>query len=248
MILEADLRKLKHDPIELLTRFMQPVLWLGIFGVVISSSGMMSPALIGNINYLDFMAPGIIAQSALFLAIFSGITLIWDRDLGMLQKMMATPTPYTSIVAGKAMAAGVKGLIQSVFVFLLGIYMGVAFSLDAWRLALALLVLFLGTTAFAAISMTIATFVGGRDRMMGIGQMITMPVFFASNALYPIALMPVWLKMFSSVNPLSYEIDAMRGLLVTGQLGNLALDMFVLFAAVALSIFVGGRTLRKLSQ
>src|SRR5471032_1297783 len=98
VITEFELRKLRHDFTELITRALQPALWLLIFGEVFARSGAMHT---GNIPYLDFIAPGILAQSVLFVAIFYGINVIWERDLGIVQRFLASPTPRAALVPGK---------------------------------------------------------------------------------------------------------------------------------------------------
>jgi len=96
-IAEMEIRKLRHDPTELLTRAVQPALWLLIFGEVFTSIRAIPT---GGMSYLDFMTPGILAQSVLFIAIFSGIAIIWERDLGIIHKFLASPTPRTALVLG----------------------------------------------------------------------------------------------------------------------------------------------------
>jgi ABC-2 type transport system permease protein len=103
----------------------------------------------------------------------------------------------------------------------------------------------LGAGFFACLSMAIAGLAGTRDRLMGFGQVITMPLFFASNALYPIDVMPTWLQVVSRVNPLSYLVDALRGLLV-GTPAHLVLDFGVLVGATAVAIVVAGSLLGRL--
>src|ERR1700760_390278 len=164
-----------------------PRLWLVIFSKTFSKIRAIPT---GNVPYLDYLAPGIIAQSALFISIFYGIQIIWERDAGVLTKLLVTPTPRVALVAGKAFAAGIRAIAQAVVVVVLG------------------------AAFFSTLSVTIAGVVLKRDRLMGIGQAITMPLFFASNALYPVSLMPGWLKVISHVNPLSYEAEALRGLLL----------------------------------
>jgi ABC-2 type transport system permease protein len=105
----------------------------------------------------------------------------------------------------------------------------------------------LAAAFFSCLSMSIAGIVLKRDRLMGIGQAITMPLFFASNALYPVALMPDWLRVISHVNPLSYEVDALRGLLL-GAPAHVAADFAVLAVAALLSIGVAGRLLERLAR
>ena len=104
----AEVQKLRHDPLELLTRAVQPVLWLLLFGEVMARVRGVAP---GNIPYLDFLAAGILAQSVLFVAIFYGISAIWERDLGVLQRYLVSPAPRSALVLGKALSAGVRGAV-----------------------------------------------------------------------------------------------------------------------------------------
>src|SRR5437660_18472 len=104
-VAEAEIRKLRHDPMELLTRAIQPLLWLVVFGRVF---GRLREIPTGELSYLDFMAPGILAQSVLFIAIFYGISVIWERDLGILHKFLVSPAARVPLVSGKAPSAGVR--------------------------------------------------------------------------------------------------------------------------------------------
>src|SRR5205814_8000891 len=103
IIAELEVRKLRHEPTDLFTRAVQPVLWLVVFGQVFSRVRAIPT---GDLRYLDFMAPGILAQSVLFISIFYGIAIIWERDMGILHKFLASPTPRTALVLGKALPAG----------------------------------------------------------------------------------------------------------------------------------------------
>ncbi|MFE7133199.1 ABC transporter permease [Streptomyces sp. NPDC057638] len=240
----VELQKLRHDRTELYTRAVQPALWLLVFGETFSRIGAIPT---GNVPYLDFLAPGIIAQSAMFIAIFYGITIIWERDAGVLNKLLVTPTPRAALVTGKAFAAGVKALVQAVVVILIAAVLGVALTWDPLRLAGVALVVVLGSAFFSCLSMSLAGVVLTRDRLMGIGQAITMPLFFASNALYPVALMPGWLQVVSLANPLSYEVDALRGLLI-GAPAHLGLDLAVLCFAALVGIATASGLLGRLTR
>jgi ABC-2 type transport system permease protein len=227
-----ELVKLRHDRTELYTRAVQPALWLVVFGQTFTRIHAIPTT--GQLPYLDYLAPGIMAQSALFIAIFYGIQLIWERDFGILTKLLVTPTPRAALVAGKAFAAGVRAVSQVVVVLVLASLLGVRFEWRPLGLAGAVVAVMLGSAFFAALSMTIAGLVRTRERLMGIGQAITMPLFFASNALYPTDVMPAWVRAITHVNPLSYEVNALRQLLL-GLPGNLAAD----FAALGLATVVG---------
>ena len=207
----VEVQRLRHDRTELYTRSIQPALWLVIFGTTISRLHAIPT---GGLSYLDFLAPGILAQSGLFIAIFYGIQVIWERDAGVLTKLLVTPTPRAAIVAGKGFAAGVRAIGQVVVVLVLSALLGVSLSYRPLHLVGVVAAVVLGAVFFSTLSITLAGLVLSRERLMGIGQAITMPLFFASNALYPVRLMPEWLQILARLNPLSYEVDALRGLLL----------------------------------
>jgi ABC-2 type transport system permease protein len=238
----VELQKLRHDRTELFTRMVQPALWLLIFGQTFSHLHVIDT---GNVSYLAFLAPGIIAQSALFISIFYGIQIVWDRDAGILAKLMVTPAPASSLIAGKAFAAGVRSVAQVIGVLIIAYLMGVHLTANPLRILGAMGVVVLGSAFFACLSMSLAGLVRNRDRLMGIGQAITMPLFFASNALYPVDIMPGWLRWLSAVNPLSYEVNALRGLLI-GTPSNWLLDIGVLVVAAVLGVIVASALLRRL--
>ncbi len=229
----AEVDKLYHDPLELFTRAVQPVLWLMLFGEVMARVRGVAP---GNIPYLDFLAAGILAQSALFVAIFYGISAIWERDLGVLQRYLVSPAPRSALVLGKALSAGVRALSQALIVYLLALFLGVDLDLNPLHIIGVAAAIVLGSGLFSTLSLIIACIVKTRERFMGIGQVLTMPIFFASNAIYPLSLMPAWLSAVSRVNPLTYEVDALRALMLANGTSDfgLLLDFGVLLASGAM--------------
>ena len=245
-IAELEARKLRHDPSELLTRSITPALWLLIFGQVFSRTRAIPTS---GLDYLDFMTPGILAQSVLFIAIFYGIAIIWERDLGLVHKLLVSPTPRTALVLGKALSAGVRALSQVAFIYPLAWLLGVKFNWHPLAVVSVVAVVILGAAFFSVLSMIIASIVKTRERFMGIGQVLTMPLFFASNAIYPISIMPAWLQALSHCNPLTYEVDALRGLMVIGgtSVYSLRLDMGVLLAATAILVIIGSRMYPKIA-
>jgi ABC-2 type transport system permease protein len=236
----AEIQKLHHDPLELLTRAVLPVLWLLLFGEVMAQVRGVAP---GKIPYLDFLAAGILAQSALFVAIFYGISAIWERDLGVLQRYLVSPAPRSALVLGKALSAGVRALSQAVIVYALALLLGVDIDLNPLSIAGVGAVIVLGSGLFATLSLIIACIVRTRERFMGIGQVLTMPIFFASNAIYPLSLMPAWLKVVSRMNPLTYEVDALRSLMLANGVSDygVLLDFAILSCGSVLLIAVAAR-------
>ena len=225
---EMEVRKLLHDPTELITRAIQPILWLGIFGEALSKVRAIPTQ---GLTYLQFITPGILTQSVTFTAIFYGLSIIWERDMGLLQKLLVTPTPRIALVWGKMISAGIRGLSQAVIIFLFAFILQIHLNLTFLSVLGVVLIIMLGAGFFAGLSMIIASIVKTRERFMGIGQVITLPLFFASNAIYPIAIMPLWLQFIATVNPLSYMVDGLRALIVTGNISQLPFDILVLAVA-----------------
>ena len=236
-VAEADVRKLVHDPVELFTRMVQPVLWLLIFGQVFNRTRAIPT---GGISYLDFMAPGILAQSVLFGAIFYGISLIWERDLGIVQKFLVSPAPRSTLVLGRAISSTVRSLCQMAFVYVLSYLLHIQLRLEVVALAGVVVAVMFGSAIFSTFSLIVACLVKSRERFMGIGQVLTMPLFFASNAIYPLTLMPSWLRALSKLNPLSYQVDALRSLMIIGSTTTFGLgrDFLMLFIAFAVLVAV----------
>ena len=231
-ICASEVQKLWHDPFELGTRAIQPVLWLVLFGEVMAQVRGLTTE---GIGYLDFLSAGILTQSVLFVAIFYGIAAIWERDLGILHRYLVSPAPRSALVLGKALSAGVRGLTQAVVVYILADLLRVAVSVQPLHLALMVVFIVLGAALFATLSLIVACLVKTRERFMGIGQVVTMPIFFASNAIYPLAIMPSWLRMVAKVNPLTYEVDAVRGLMLRGgsSVFGIGTDFLVLTSVFA---------------
>jgi ABC-2 type transport system permease protein len=240
VVAELEARKLRHDPTELVTRAIQPALWLLVFGEVFTRTHAIPT---GELRYIDFMAPGILAQSVLFIAIFYGIAIIWERDLGIVHKLLATPTPRAALVLGKAISAGLRGLSQAVIVYALALLLRVRVRWSPLALLMVLAAVLLGAALFSTLSLLIAAVVKTRERFMGIGQVLTMPLFFASNAIYPLEIMPRWLQLVARINPLTYEVDALRAAMLvgSGSLYGLGVDFGILVGVLCLLVAVGAR-------
>jgi len=235
-VADVELRKLLRDPTELVSRAVQPVLWLGVFGEVMAQVRGIHA---GPVSYLTFITPGILAQSVLFSAIFYGIAVIWERDLGVVHKLLASPAYRGALVLGKALSAGFRGLVQAAVIYALALAMQVPVRHDPAAVAAVLATVVLGSAVFSTFSLIVACIVKTRERFMGVGQVLTMPLFFASSAIYPLELMPAWLQFVARVNPLTYLVDALRALMlpVPEAIGAWGFDLAVL-AVVGLLMWV----------
>jgi ABC-2 type transport system permease protein len=240
-IARVELQKLRHDNLDVFTRSVQPLLWLFVFGTALRHTRSLTG---GHGDYRAYIAPGVMAQAALFIAIFYGLAIIWERDLGQLQRLLATPLPRLGIVLGKASGAAVRAIVQACVLLAVLAVARIGLHWSAQGVLGSLVLLSLGTGAFACLSMVLASLLKTRERFMGIGQLVAMPLFFASSALYPISIMPGWLQGLARVNPLTYEVHGMRDLLLgIGGGGTLWVDFVVsvafcaVFAALAARLY-----------
>jgi ABC-2 type transport system permease protein len=229
-MIEMEVLKMLKDPTEMITRGVQPALWLLVFGQAFSRIRAIPT---GNVSYESFLTPGILAQSITFISIFYGIAIIWERDLGLLQKISVTPIHRSAIILGKMLSASVRSIFQASIVLVLSLLLGTPLAWSWGAVIGVLCMVILGGTFFSGLSLAIASLMKTRERMMGIGQLITMPLFFSSSALYPLSVMPGWLRVIATINPMSYLVDGLRNLLIRTAGTHLALDWGVLLLATA---------------
>jgi len=246
-IIGYEARKLRHDPTELLLRAVQPALWLVVFGSALSSIHAIPTA---PLTYLQFLTPGILAQSVLFIAIFYGIASIRERELGIIIKFLVNPARRMVLVGGRGLSASMRGLSQAAVVLVLATALSVHLDLTPLTVLGVVVAVVLGSALFSTLSMVIASLVRTQERFLGIGQLLTMPLFFASNAIYPLSIMPRWLRPFALANPLTYLVDALRHLMTpaASTLFPLAVDLGVLAAVTLGMVALGAALYPRMAQ
>ena len=194
-MIELEMRRLRHDRTEIYTRAVQPILWLTVYGTVMSHVRDIPT---NGIPYIDYITPGVLLQSTIFVSVFYGLTIVWERaETGILKRLLVAPASRYATVIGRAIASGVRAVVQALIIFPVAILLGVKFIPNPLYIIAAFLMLFLISGGFAALSIFVASLMKTRERFMGIGQAMIMPLFFASNALYPIEMMPPFLPVHS---------------------------------------------------
>ncbi len=161
----------------------------------------------------------------------------------IVQKFLVSPTPRTALVLGKGFSAGIRTLSQAIVVYGLSLLLGVKLNSRPLALINVFVIVILAATLFSTFSLIIACIVKTRERFMGVGQVLTMPLFFASNAIYPTAIMPAWLKVISNLNPLTYVVDALRTFMLSGSTSSfgLGLNYAVILLTTIVLVFIGAR-------
>jgi ABC-2 type transport system permease protein len=214
-----EVKRYLRDRIRVVSSFVQPLLWLVIFG---AGFGMRF-ALPGG-SYQQYLFPGIIGQTLLFTAMFMGISVIWDRDFGFLKEVLVAPVSRMTLFLGKMVGDSTDALIQGVIVFALGAVLGI--TIDPVGFLVSLPIMLLITFGLVSIGLTIASFIGSLESFGAIQTFVNLPLFFLSGALFPIngplaQGVPSWLQTASSFNPLTYGVDALRSILLGGAYASL---------------------------
>lgn len=198
----------------------------------------------GGGNYIQFLAPGIIAMGVLFTAIFSGIEIIWDRQFGFLKETLVAPVPRLHIMVGRTLGGATVAAFQGAIVFFVALLAG--FRPEAALLPLAFLFMILIAVLFTALGTAIASLLDDMQGFQLIMNFLVMPLFFLSGALFPLQGLPKALVVAASIDPLSYGVDGLRGTLVNGAHFGLMTDFLALSAAAAVLLAVGGYLFSKI--
>jgi len=206
----------------LISSLVQPALWMAFFGIAMSANfnrlTSEIPPIPGvpSVDYLTFMAAGVIAMTTLFTSLFGGMSLLFDKNWGLMREIFASPLPRNHIIFGIALSGMTKSFIQSIIIMVFAILIGAQFFLDYspvnTLLAILGILLFVAvfSMGFLFLSAAIAISLESPEGMQGIMTLLTMPIFFASNALYPINAFPPALQAISMVNPLTYLVTGIR--------------------------------------
>jgi len=180
-----------------------PVLWLLVFG-----SGMRNVELPGVDNYQVFIFPGILGMTLLFTSVWSGVSIIWDREFGFLKEIMVAPVSRTSIVIGKALGSGTSALIQGFILLPLSFLIGIRLTPESIFLLIPIMILL--AIGLVCVGLLLASLMNSMEGFNFIMSLVIMPMFFTSGALFPISSAPGWLQIFSYFNPLTYGVDLLR--------------------------------------
>ncbi len=199
----------------------------------------------GQGNYLEFLAPGVIAMSILFTAIFSGIEIIWDKQFGFLKETLVAPVSRFNIMIGRTLGGATVATLQGIIVFFISIAAGFR-PANLTLLPVALLIMMLTALLFTAMGTAIASLLEDMQGFQMVMNFLVMPIFFLSGALFPLEGLPAAIDIVASLNPLTYGVDGLRGAL-TGQIHmGFISDFAVLFAVTALFMVIGSYLFSKI--
>ncbi|MEA2685384.1 MAG: type transport system permease protein [Actinomycetota bacterium] len=214
--LAADLRAIKivchrellrwiTDRRRLVAGMVQPLLWLFVLGTGLSR--VVEPGTQG-LDFRTFLFPGVLATSVMFTAVFSGVSVVWDREFGFLREMLVAPISRTSIMAGKCLGGGIVATAQALVLVALAGLAGVPYH--PVMLIELVAILFLASLSITAFGLLLGARVSNIQSVMPVIQTVITPMMFLSGALYPTAGLPAWLAVATKLNPLTYAVQPMR--------------------------------------
>jgi ABC-2 type transport system permease protein len=219
----------------------QPLLYLIAFGYGFGS--VFSKA--GQGNYIQFLAPGIIAMSILFTAIFTGIEIIWDRQFGFLKETLVAPVSRFSIMLGRTLGGATVATLQGIIVLILSTFVGFRFS-DYGQIPLALLFMFLIALLFTALGTAIASVLEDMQGFQLIMNFLVLPIFFLSGSLFPLSGLPPAMVIATRIDPMTYGIDGLRGALGGVAQFGLTIDLLALSGITLLILVIGSYLFSKI--
>jgi ABC-2 type transport system permease protein len=267
-IMGRELRKWVRSPPLLLMALIQPLFWMGLYGkafnltglfnvpeevlrslppestrVVASLFNQMASRFFGSpgTDYFSFVATGMVSVIVLFVSVFSGMSIAWDRRLGFLNKLLVAPIRRSSIVLGKVLAASVRALVQATMVLLMGLALGMRLSpASPLLVAGAVASIFLLAVSLSSLVIAITLRLRSWEYHMAVANLLNLPLMFTSTALYPQTLMPDWMKPLATLNPLTHTIELVRSALLYGNSVDLAAYQFHLAYLSAFALLAAG--------
>ena len=207
IVWRRELIRYRSDRIRIATTLVQPLLFLFVLGSGLQS---LSAASTHGVDLKTFIYPGILCISVMFTAMFSAASLVWDREFGFLREMMVAPVRRSSIVIGKCLGGATVASFQGIIVLCLAgtVHVPYAPVLILGVFVLQVLLAF----AITAFGIMVAARIRQVQSFMGVMQMVVMPMFFISGALFPVSRLPTWLGVLNRIDPLTYAVDPMRRL------------------------------------
>jgi ABC-2 type transport system permease protein len=216
-----DLKRFWRDTPRRIGLFFQPLIYLFLLGTGLQSAFRIFGA--GNTNYVTFIYPGIIGMTLLFTAVFSAISIVWDREFGFLKEVLVAPTPRASVALGKVFGGGTTAFLQGVVLLLLAFIPSIlGFSLTTLVKVIALVpIIIIISLSMTSLGVVIAARLHSFEGFPIIMNFILLPMFFLSGAMFPLQGLPGWMEFLTKIDPLTYGVDALRGIALKGiELGG----------------------------
>lgn len=244
-----EMKRYRKSRSGVLIRLIQPAIWIIVIGNTFAGTQPLIKSVGYDLSYIEFMAPGVIILTAIYTSIFGGVNTLWDRRYGFMNKALTSPISRSSIALGKMLAISLVSALQASLILGIALAIGVSFVNPLMFVPIMLIVI-LFSLGFSGISVVIAATAKSQETFWGVVNFLGMPLFMLSPALFPLELVPDWLAVVAKLNPVTYSVLLIRGMMTgTTQTVSVALDLTVIFgfviAMVALASYVFTREVNK---
>ena len=209
-----------------------PLLWIVVFG-----GGLGSSVSLGGTNYQVFIFPGILTMTILFSSIFFGLYIVWDKKIDFFKEVLVAPLSRLTIFAGKTLGGCTDALIQGSLMLAFGVILGISYSVQ--MVVQTIIFMLVLAAAVVSIGLIIGSFMESPEGFNLIVSFLVFPLFFLSGALFPIDNLPSWLRAFTTLNPVTYAVDGMRGVMLGMSTFPVMMDFGVLLGFAVAMIVIG---------
>lgn len=244
-----EMKRYKKSRSGVLIRLIQPAIWIIVIGNTFAGTQPLIKSVGYDLSYIEFMVPGVIILTAIYTSIFGGVNTLWDRRYGFMNKALTSPISRSSIALGKMLAISLVSALQASLVLGIALAIGVSFVNPLMFVPIMLIVI-LFSLGFSGISVVVAATAKSQETFWGIVNFLGMPLFMLSPALFPLELVPDWLAIVAKLNPVTYSVLLIRGMMTgTTQAVSVALELAVVsgfvIVMVALASYVFTREVNK---
>ena len=228
-----EIKRYKKSRSGVLIRLIQPAIWIIVIGNTFAGTQPLIQSVGFEGKYIEFMAPGVIILTAIFTSIFGGVNTLWDRRYGFMNKALTSPISRSSVALGKMLAISLISALQSSLILGIALAIGVSFP-NPWVIAPIMAIVILFSLGFSGISVTVAATAKSQETFWGIINFLGMPLFMLSPALFPLELLPDWLASIAKLNPVTYSVLLVRGMMT----GITESEISVIFSIGIICVFV----------
>jgi len=224
----------------IISSLAMPLLWFLIFGIGLGPSIRFKSL---DMEYSSFLAPGIVAMTLLFTSIFSGVSVIWDREFGFLREMLVAPVSRLSIVVGKSLGSATTAVIQGTMILVLSMLIGVKFTFLSILVLIPLMLVI--SFGFVSLGVAIASLMETMEGFHMIMRLLVQPMFFLSGAFFPINTLPEWLRYIVYINPMTHGVEVLRYVAIGFSSFPFHLSLFFTLMFSVITSLVGSYTFSR---
>jgi ABC-2 type transport system permease protein len=234
-----EIKVFTREKSRIVASLITPLLWIVVFG-----GGLGSAVSLGGVNYQVFIFPGILTMTILFSSVFFGLYIVWDKKIDFFKEVLVAPLSRTTIFAGKMVGGSVDALLQGCAMLVFGLVLGINYTI--LKLLLSFLFMFVLASALVSLGLIIGSNMESVEGFQLIVSFLVFPMFFFSGALFPLKNLPQYLLIFTILDPVTYAVDGLRGLILGSSQLPIAINLTILTAFAAVMIGVGTWSFKRL--